>query len=216
MVRPALLHGRVTRLMSAKDEKRMAVTEMRMVLWEMGVSLQEHRKLGDFGGSKGGTDSGGREKERVRMVLARQKKRWNRQNELPKWGWRGRSLEEDSGWDGRTPLESTWKSGRSVRIAHWRRKIERSQQDSLPCTRRRWRKVRKVILTAFLMLASLYSSPEKAAANTATTNTLMRNDMKRATAENKIIIQLYRVCTQNNCFPVGHSYIMSSYRKHGR
>ncbi len=30
--------------MSVKDEKRMATTEMRMVLWAMGVSLLEHRR----------------------------------------------------------------------------------------------------------------------------------------------------------------------------
>ena len=44
VIRPTLLYGCETWLMSVKDEKRMATTEMRMVRWAMRVSLLEHRR----------------------------------------------------------------------------------------------------------------------------------------------------------------------------
>ena len=44
MIRPTLPYGCETWPMSVKDEKRMAITEMRMVRWAMGVSLLEHRR----------------------------------------------------------------------------------------------------------------------------------------------------------------------------
>ena len=44
VIRPTLPYGCETWLMSVKDEKRMATTEMRMVRWAMWVSLLEHRR----------------------------------------------------------------------------------------------------------------------------------------------------------------------------
>ena len=44
VIRPSLLYRSETWLMSVKDEKRMATTEMMMVRWAMGVSLLEHRR----------------------------------------------------------------------------------------------------------------------------------------------------------------------------
>ena len=38
--------------------------------------------MGDIGGSQGGTDSDGREKEKVGMVRARENKRWNRKHPI--------------------------------------------------------------------------------------------------------------------------------------
>ena len=60
-------------------------------------------KWGDLGGSKGGTDWDGHEKEKVGMVRGRLKKRWNRKHQ------------EDLGCDGKTLLEGTRKPGRSGR-----------------------------------------------------------------------------------------------------
>ncbi len=44
VIRPTLLSGCETWPMSVKDEKRMATTYMRMVLWAMAVSMLEHRR----------------------------------------------------------------------------------------------------------------------------------------------------------------------------
>ena len=54
------------------DKKRMATTEMRMCGdGQGGEPVKPPEKLGDLGGSEGGTDSDGYEKEKAGMVRAR-------------------------------------------------------------------------------------------------------------------------------------------------
>ena len=107
--------------------QRMATTEMRMVWWAMGVSVEHQRNEDVWEEAR---------VEPIAMVVRRRKLEWfehvkrrgeteKTSEQLQKWRWRGSALEEDQRCGERYCQKETESPEHRGRMGHWQRKMER-------------------------------------------------------------------------------------------